>query len=379
MYVGPSYYKQEDVLEEEKQSLLASKAVVTSFEDCEHPEDMREEATGICMGCGIFVGKVFSIISVGALPGVHHHAFASNVVSSAEARRKKAAETKSLTIDLLEGVCDGIGEFSQTRGEAVKLPSDKARYSLFHDLTSSVPSFGIIKPAVIFPPPVRAMVNGTSLSPEARASLYLMAFKSVTKDLVEGPIPISDGSVMPAGLLISGAYRYCSALECISFAPDVPKDEQITMAKVVEKDIVEEVERVFVKNISYLFKQRRRIHISLFVALMVAHLRKVHAFDGAEQSAILRDNPGRCTPCAGEECLNLLYRTGASQNTPKSSMRSAPRGRPRSGTSKRSCMFAIAHRAGIPQNCLSRLQRVIFLIATNQSPDAGGSESEEES
>lgn len=405
-YVSPEIRKNEDHIElvKTKKDEEAAVALIKSkSDDCTHPDSMVEENSGFCMGCGVYTGAFISPLAVaGSIPGLYHHTFSSAIIPS-ESRKKRAADAKGGVADMTiqRWIQDQDG-CSEDRS-AISLPTSKVTpykkkfenddtdtnqdYS-YVDISYSLPlthplyygSYPSIRQATIFPPPVRSVVGNISMTTKKRAAMYSVAFRSVTRDLIGGQIlTVNDSLSIPEGIFSTGSYKYCSSSPCLTFAADVSKDKQIEICKQISQDILNEVDNVFIENSAYLIKQRRRIHISLFVAIMVAHLRKVHGFFDGVRSKIITDNPDICKTCDPSECLNILQRTGITESTSFTDVKAAPRGRPKTGSSlKRSFIFALASRAGIPQNCMSRLQRVIFQLATHQTPTDGKEDEEED-
>ena len=229
----------------------------TAFDRCTHPESMHNECTNSCVACGVSSGTRVAQSTERLFGGSYCHTLSSADASAAARKRRKmiSAHMQKSTVCF---PCDR--EMPPAAKIDIKLPT----VSRVQPMTVSMPKRNAAYPA------------------DWRAKCVQIAVSEMFKH----------GT--PEEIIPSGAFVYSNA-SYSSFEPCPRAREMVALGEdplEISRRVVEEVYNVVVENPDHFnTTQRRRLHhLTSFVALIVAHLRVVHADkDGTENECLELD------------------------------------------------------------------------------------------
>lgn len=312
--------EEEDLFTKEAAICSAAKEASVEFSKCSHSESMFDEGSGICMSCGVFMGLCFAPLSANTsgIPGAHHHAFSSATTSSATRKKKIVAAAAAEAAGMI--IFDSVVHPSSSSYLDVA-EDDAAKSSDLSTATTTAAVFPLFyegQKVVIFngtipvyePKPFVFLRNRNEtdslqeqkkrafvaymfqISEEAFGKIFNSESSSSSSSHTTQPYHPLD-NIITTGIYSFTGYGFCrhSVGYVNSLAQpssnltsskrkkmEAEKGNEFTTS-CLNKQIIEAIPSIIASNFEFYASKRRRTQISLFVAVVTAHIKVVHGRD----------------------------------------------------------------------------------------------------
>lgn len=245
----------------------SSRSASVDVDSCTHPIEMFDELNNTCVSCGVNYGVRTAPLTENhaGFAGASHHTL-SSAAASAAARNKRKALTAAHAAS--GGACVNFAPFSASGG---RRPASKPVGSSTDEPSATVPRL-LSDDIVPFDIVVNHARGGSSDSLETKRARLM-------SKLASEAFSAEDGKFVAVGAYTledsSGVLR----MPCAEAAALISSGEE-TPTSLNEKIICEVYRIVFTNPTYFNSPQRRRLHhLSLFSAIVAAHLSVVHGSD----------------------------------------------------------------------------------------------------
>jgi hypothetical protein len=300
--------EEEDLATKEFAISTAAKETSIEFSKCSHSESMFDEGSGVCMSCGAFMGLCFAPLSANTsgIPGAHHHAFSSAATSSASRKKKIVAAAAlaaagmitfdSSSADAVIVATPELVEKSANRSPKEKINSvssgssssfinasvSSAMFPLFYEGQKIVMFDGKIP---VYEPSIFSFCkNKQSLASsglplcEHKKRAFISYMHQISEEAFGKMFPSTYhplDNIIATGIYSFTGYGFCRH----SLSSSSSTGSEKIKTSELNKQIVDAIPNIVEDDFEFYSSKRRRTQISLFVAIVTAHILVVHKQD----------------------------------------------------------------------------------------------------